>query len=160
MRLFSCQNCGHLYFENRKCDGCGSGVGYLSDEAEMVAPMGGFPQNFTRFRQFVEEWLSLTDFLNSSNRCMGSADLYSLCGFARSNSQTRVHPSTCFVMRRQYGRRIARYLCVGERYEISARMDVGSSWSARTGLVHFRPSLVGQCSGEHLRHFNPAVPHG
>ncbi len=28
------------------------------------------------FRQFIDEWLSLTVFMNSINRCMGSADLY------------------------------------------------------------------------------------
>jgi hypothetical protein len=38
MKLFQCQNCGHvLYFENRRCENCHCEVGYLPAQAEFVA---------------------------------------------------------------------------------------------------------------------------
>jgi hypothetical protein len=38
MKLFECQNCGQpLYFENRKCESCGSRLGYLPDEQTVTA---------------------------------------------------------------------------------------------------------------------------
>jgi hypothetical protein len=43
-------------------------------ESSMTA--GAAPQSLVGFRQFIEEWRALTVFMNSINRCMGSADLY------------------------------------------------------------------------------------
>jgi hypothetical protein len=38
MKLFECQNCGQpLYFENRKCESCGSRLGYLPREQTVTA---------------------------------------------------------------------------------------------------------------------------
>ncbi|WP_419730112.1 zinc-binding metallopeptidase family protein [Lichenicola sp.] len=38
MRLFNCQNCGHLlFFENTRCDRCGMALGYLVSEATISA---------------------------------------------------------------------------------------------------------------------------
>ncbi|MBM6594517.1 zinc-binding metallopeptidase family protein [Microvirga pudoricolor] len=38
MKLFQCQNCGQLlYFENRRCERCGFGLGYLPDRSELSA---------------------------------------------------------------------------------------------------------------------------
>ncbi len=50
MRLFSCQCCSRiLFFENERCERCGSVLGFLSDEATLVAlePAGG--DAFRRF---------------------------------------------------------------------------------------------------------------
>jgi hypothetical protein len=38
MKLFNCQQCGSLlYFENRTCEGCGAGLGYLPFEETLSA---------------------------------------------------------------------------------------------------------------------------
>ena len=38
MKLFECQNCGQpLYFENRRCESCGSRLGYLPSEQTVTA---------------------------------------------------------------------------------------------------------------------------
>jgi hypothetical protein len=67
----------HIIDTMEMCYSFGAAIWPAIESApELCIAAGAAPQSLEGFRQFIDEWLSLTVFMNSINRCMGSADLY------------------------------------------------------------------------------------
>ena len=86
MKLFACQNCGHvIYFENTSCEKCGNTLGYLPDleTLSVVRPAGAVwlaQLDSNRQYRFCRNWE-----LRACNWLVDAAEGEVLCKACRHN---------------------------------------------------------------------------